>query len=81
MAGLRALLLGNGRFVDLSVFRWRHSIFSVNLHHICIIKKASGGNPLFLTDHMLDFIGCSHCLRSPFGIHSDGGSKPIGMEE
>ena len=57
-------------------------VFSVNMsHHICIIKKVSGGNPQFLTDHMLDSIGCSYCLRSPFGIHSDGGSKPIGMEK
>lgn len=83
VAGWRGLFLGKGRFVNLSLFLWKHwSSLSVNMsHHICIIKKASGGNPLFLTDHMLNFTGCSCCLRSPFGIHSDGGSKPIGMEE
>lgn len=50
-------------------------------HPFCIIKSVSGGHLLLLTGHMLDFIGCSHCLRSPFGVRSDGGSKPTGVEE
>lgn len=64
---------------DLWVFQ---SYLSVNLSHpFCIIKSVSSGHLLFLTGHVLDFLGCSHCLRSPFGVRSDGGSKPTGVEE